>query len=114
MIDHLTIIICIVVGAYTALGAWVSMGKGMVLERIGTLLGRVPVISPALATCPACMCSVWGTLGATITGAMPYALTWIDVNVHASQVDAYTLLAFLCYAPFAVLAMVGFQYSVNR
>ena len=114
MIDHLTIIICIVVGAYTALGAWVSMGKGMVLEGLGALLGKVPLLGPALATCPLCMCSVWGVLGATVTGAMPYILTWIDVNVSASQVDAYTFLSLLCYVPVAVLVMVGFQYSVNK
>lgn len=67
--DQLTVI---AVMAIVASGAFISMGEGMVLAPLGTLLWKVPEpFRHPLASCQRCMVSVWGTGAVFALGMMP-------------------------------------------
>lgn len=59
MADHL---ITVALMALVSRGAFVAMGEGMVLERLGKLIARLPMpLRKPLGACSYCMVSVWGT-----------------------------------------------------
>jgi hypothetical protein len=72
MVDHL---IAIAIVALAPLGAWVAMGEGMVLHGLSKWAEKLPAfIAKPIATCPRCMCSVWGI--PCVLLAMPDVSPW--------------------------------------
>ena len=83
--------------AVVALGAWTAMGEGMVLSFVTRWAEKLPKwMAKPLATCPRCMCSVWG-LAALLVLGFDFGSTWNIVQL-----------------PVLILAAVGIQELLHR
>lgn len=83
--------------AVVALGAWTAMGEGMVLHFVARWAEFLPKwMAKPVATCPRCMCSVWGIIALLALG-YDFSSTW---NIAA--------------LPVLVLAAVGAQELLHR
>lgn len=109
--------------AVVALGAWTAMGDGMVLNRIARFANRIPSwIRNPLASCPRCMCSLWGIASLLICGID----IGIDVNLFGPQVTLDALGDFVAAPPVSfhwprlieipvlILAAVGIQEMLHK
>lgn len=109
--------------AVVALGAWTAMGDGMVLNFIARFADKMPAwVAKPLATCPRCMCSVWGIAALLVFGID----IGIDTNLFGPQVALDALGDFvpvppvsfnwprLIEIPALVIAAVGAQEILHR
>ena len=109
--------------AMIALGAWTAMGDGMILNFVARFADKMPAwIAKPLATCPRCMCSIWG-----ITALLVFGLdVGIDTNLFGPQVTIDALGDFvpvppvsfhlprLVEIPALIIAAVGIQEILHR
>jgi ABC-type phosphate transport system permease subunit len=83
--------------AVVALGAWTAMGEGMILSFVTRWAEKLPKwMAKPLATCPRCMCSVWGIVALLALG-YDFSSTWNIVQL-----------------PVLILAAVGIQELLYR
>ena len=83
--------------AVVALGAWTAMGEGMVLSFVTRWAEKLPKwMAKPIATCPRCMCSVWG-LAALLVLGFDFGSTWNIVQL-----------------PVLILTAVGIQELLYR
>jgi len=83
--------------AVVALGAWTAMGEGMVLSFVTRWAEKLPKwMAKPLATCPRCMCSIWGIAALFLLG-YDFSSTWNVVQL-----------------PVLILAAVGIQELLYR
>jgi hypothetical protein len=83
--------------AVVALGAWTAMGEGMVLSFVTRWAEMLPKwMAKPIATCPRCMCSVWGIVALLALG-YDFSSTWNIVQL-----------------PVLILAAVGIQELLYR
>lgn len=83
--------------AVVALGAWTAMGEGMVLSFVTRWAELLPKwMAKPLATCPRCMCSIWGIAALFLLG-YDFGSTWNVVQL-----------------PVLILAAVGIQELFYR
>ena len=83
--------------AVVALGAWTAMGEGMVLSFVTRWAEKLPKwMAKPIATCPRCMCSVWG-LAALLALGFDFSSTWNIVQL-----------------PVLILTAVGIQELLYR
>ena len=83
--------------AVVALGAWTAMGEGMVLSFVTRWAEKLPKwMAKPLATCPRCMCSIWGIAALFLLG-YDFSSTWNIVQL-----------------PVLILAAVGIQELLYR
>lgn len=109
--------------AVVALGAWTAMAEGMTLNFIARFAARMPAwIAKPLATCPRCMCSLWGIAALIVCGID----IGIDINLFGPQlaldaagefipapavaIDALRLIEI----PALIIAAVGIQEILHR
>lgn len=109
--------------AVVALGAWTAMAEGMALNFIARFADRMPAwIAQPLATCPRCMCSLWGSAALIVFGfdigigfnlfgpqlALDAAGEFIPAPAVA--IDALRLIEI----PALIIAAVGMQEILHR
>lgn len=83
--------------AVVALGAWTAMGEGMILSFVTRWAEKLPKwMAKPIATCPRCMCSIWGIAALFLLG-YDFSSTW---NVAQLSV--------------LILAAVGIQELLHR
>jgi len=83
--------------AVVALGAWTAMGEGMILSFVTRWAELLPKwMAKPLATCPRCMCSIWGIAALFLLG-YDFSSTW-----NVAQL------------PVLILAAVGIQELLYR
>ena len=83
--------------AVVALGAWTAMGEGMVLSFVTRWAEKLPKwMAKPLATCPRCMCSIWGIAALFLLG-YDFSSTWNIVQL-----------------PVLILTAVGIQELLHR
>ena len=83
--------------AVVALGAWTAMGEGMVLSFVTRWAEKLPKwMAKPIATCPRCMCSIWGIAALFLLG-YDFSSTWNVVQL-----------------PVLILAAVGIQELLYR
>lgn len=109
--------------AVVALGAWTAMGEGMALRWLAWVAALFPPwITKPLATCPRCMCSVWGIAALIVCG---YGIG-VDFNILGAQVTINDVGDFvprpavaidwprLAQIPALILAAIGIQELLHR
>ena len=103
--------------AVVALGAWTAMGEGMILSFVTRWAEKLPKwMAKPIATCPRCMCSVWG-LTALLALGFDLGFTWnIGVWVAAESWDAGLAVDWhrVAQLPVLILAAVGIQELLYR
>ena len=83
--------------AVVALGAWTAMGEGMILSFVTRWAEKLPKwMAKPIATCPRCMCSIWGIAALFLLG-YDFSSTW-----NVAQL------------PVLILAAVGIQELLHR
>ena len=83
--------------AVVALGAWTAMGEGMILSFVTRWAEKLPKwMAKPLATCPRCMCSIWGIAALFLLG-YDFSSTWNIVQL-----------------PVLILTAVGIQELLHR
>ena len=83
--------------AVVALGAWTAMGEGMVLSFVTRWAEKLPKwMAKPLATCPRCMCTIWGSAALFRLG-YDFSSTWNIVQL-----------------PVLILTAVGIQELLHR
>ena len=83
--------------AVVALGAWTAMGEGMVLSFVTRWAEMLPKwMAKPIATCPRCMCSIWGIAALFLLG-YDFSSTWNIVQL-----------------PVLILTAVGIQELLHR
>jgi len=74
--------------AVVALGAWTAMGEGMILSFVTRWAEKLPKwMAKPIATCPRCMCSIWGIAALFLLG-YDFSSTW-----NVAQLPVLTLAA---------------------
>ena len=95
--------------AVVALGAWTAMGEGMALRWLAWVAALFPAwITKPLATCPRCMCSVWG-IAALIVCGFGVGVSW-NHELHMVALD----WARIAQIPVLIIAAVGIQELLHR
>ena len=83
--------------AVVALGAWTAMGEGMILSFVTRWAEKLPKwMAKPIATCPRCMCSIWGIAALFLLG-YDFSSTWNIVQL-----------------PVLILTAVGIQELLYR
>jgi hypothetical protein len=96
--------------AVVALGAWTAMGDGMILGWFRRLVERFVhhFLAHPLATCPRCMCSVWGIAALLVCG-LGVGISW------NFELDVLVLnWSRIVQIPVLILAAVGIQELLQR
>lgn len=122
MTQPLDILAQVALMACVALGAWTAMAEGMVLNFVARIANRMPPwLAMPLATCPRCMCSIWGVAALIVCG---YGVG-IDLNLfhrvaldHNSDLVSLPLIAVdwprLAQVPVLIIAACGVQEMLHR
>lgn len=83
--------------AVVALGAWTAMGEDMALSFVTRWAEKLPKwMAKPIATCPRCMCSIWGIAALFLLG-YDFSSTWNIVQL-----------------PVLILTAVGIQELLYR
>lgn len=95
--------------AVVALGAWTAMGEGMALSGVARIASKLPPwLAMPLATCPRCMCSIWGITALLVFG-LGVGVSW-NFDMHAVIINWQRVGEI----PVLIIAAVGIQEILHR